>query len=59
MQVGMVDVAEAAVVVAGGRGMGGAEGFTLLEELAFLLGGTVGASRTAVDEGWRPHGGAG
>jgi len=56
MQVGMVDVAEAAVVVAGGRGMGGAEGFTLLEELAFLLGGTVGASRTAVDEGWRPHG---
>jgi len=56
MQAGLVDVAEAGVVVAGGRGMGGAEGFALLEELASLFGGTVGASRTAVDEGWRPHG---
>ncbi|MWV54359.1 electron transfer flavoprotein subunit alpha/FixB family protein [Chlorobium phaeovibrioides] len=53
---GMVDVAEAGVVVAGGRGMGSAEGFALLEELASLFGGAVGASRTVVDEGWRPHG---
>ncbi len=43
------------IIVAGGRGMGGAEGFALLDKLAALLGGAVGASRTAVDEGWRPH----
>jgi electron transfer flavoprotein alpha subunit len=55
MREGSPDVAEARVIVAGGRGMGGAEGFALLEELAVLLGGSVGASRTAVDEGWRPH----
>ena len=48
-------MAEARIIVAGGRGMGGAEGFTLLEQLALLLGGAVGASRAAVDEGWRPH----
>ena len=52
---GPPDVAEARIVVAGGRGMGGAEGFALLEQLALLLGGAVGASRTAVDAGWRPH----
>ncbi len=50
-----LDVAEAAIIVAGGRGMGGAEGFVLLEQLARLLGGVVGASRPVVDEGWRPH----
>ncbi|MEI7787561.1 MAG: electron transfer flavoprotein subunit alpha/FixB family protein [Chlorobiaceae bacterium] len=55
MREGRPDVAEARIIVAGGRGMGGAEGFALLEQLALLLGGAVGASRTAVDEGWRPH----
>ncbi|MEI6756395.1 MAG: electron transfer flavoprotein subunit alpha/FixB family protein [Chlorobium sp.] len=50
-----LDVAEAGIVVAGGRGVGGAEGFALIEKLALLLGGAVGASRPVVDEGWRPH----
>ena len=55
MRDGPPDVAEARIIVAGGRGMGGRDGFALLEQLASLLGGAVGASRTAVDEGWRPH----
>ncbi|MFQ5381213.1 MAG: electron transfer flavoprotein subunit alpha/FixB family protein, partial [Dehalococcoidia bacterium] len=50
-----MDVTEADVVVAGGRGMGGPAGFEMLEELAALLGGTVGASRVAVDAGWIPY----
>jgi electron transfer flavoprotein alpha subunit len=49
-----VDLTEANIIVSGGRGMGGAD-FSLLEELAEVLGGTVGASRSVVDEGWRPH----
>jgi electron transfer flavoprotein alpha subunit len=50
-----LDVAEADIIVAGGRGMASRESFALLEQLADLLGGAVGASRFAVDEGWRPH----
>ena len=52
---GKVSLAEAAVVVGGGRGVGSAEGFKLLEELAGLLDGTVGCSRAVTSLGWRPH----
>lgn len=50
-----VDLEGAEVIVAGGRGVGGPEGFEPLKELADLLGGVVGASRAAVDSGWIPH----
>src|SRR5438067_9401417 len=50
-----VSLATARVVVGGGRGVGGPEGFGPLEELAGLLGGVVGVSRVVTSEGWRPH----
>jgi len=50
-----LDVSEADVIITGGRGVRSAENFKLLEELAGLLDGAVGATRAVVDSGWRPH----
>jgi electron transfer flavoprotein alpha subunit len=52
---GGASLATARVVVGGGRGVGSADGFAPLEELAGLLGGVVGVSRVVTSEGWRPH----
>ncbi len=52
---GKKDVAEADVIVSGGRGLKGPENFNLVEELATAMDAAIGASRAVVDAGWRPH----
>jgi electron transfer flavoprotein alpha subunit len=52
---GRPELADAAIVVAGGRGVGSPEGFNLIERLADALGAAVGASRAATDLAWCPH----
>jgi electron transfer flavoprotein alpha subunit len=54
-EAGKISLADARVVVGGGRGVGSAEGFAQLDELAALLGGAVGVSRVVTSAGWRPH----
>jgi len=52
---GKLDVTEADIIISGGRGMKGPENWHLIEDLAGLFGAATGASRAAVDAGWRPH----
>ena len=51
----LVNLAEADIIVSGGRGMGGPENFKIIKELAHVLGAAVGSSRAAVDAGWMPY----
>ncbi|MDI7275004.1 MAG: electron transfer flavoprotein subunit alpha [Anaerolineae bacterium] len=55
LESGQVNLADARIIVTGGRGVGGPEGFAPIRELAAVLGGAVGASRAAVDAGWIPY----
>ena len=52
---GAVDLTQAAIIVSGGRGLGGADKFSVIRDLAQALGGQVGASRPVTDMGWLPH----
>ena len=52
---GLPELTEAEIVISGGRGMKGPENYVILEELGGVIGAAVGASRAAVDAGWRPH----
>jgi electron transfer flavoprotein alpha subunit len=52
---GVVDLTEATIIVSGGRGMKGPENYKILEDLAKVIGGAVGASRASVDAGWKPQ----
>jgi len=54
LETGKIELTEADIIVSGGRGMGGTD-YAVVEELAATLDAAVGASRSAVDEGWRPH----
>jgi electron transfer flavoprotein alpha subunit len=55
VETGAENISEADIIVAGGRGVGGPEGFSVIRELAQSLDGAVGASRAAVDAGWIPY----
>jgi len=52
---GLPELTEAEIVLSGGRGMKGPENYVILEDMAHVIGAAVGASRAAVDAGWRPH----
>jgi electron transfer flavoprotein alpha subunit len=52
---GLPELTEAEIVLSGGRGMKGPENYVILEQLGAVIGAAVGASRAAVDAGWRPH----
>jgi electron transfer flavoprotein alpha subunit len=55
VSIGLPELTEAEIVISGGRGMKGPENYVILESMAAVIGAAVGASRAAVDAGWRPH----